>query len=195
MIELDYRQFQCPYPVVETRKQILANPKETFAILLGDQTAKENISRLAQKMGYQTNAEQEGTDYKLTLSPSDVAQPQPSELTEIVGRTVIFCGSDQMGQGDEEFGQVLLKNFFVTLLELEQLPDSILFVNSGVKLVCSGSDALEALNQLACRGVDIASCGLCLDFYHLKNQLNVGRATNMLEIAETQMQAGRIIRP
>ncbi|NOY12833.1 MAG: sulfurtransferase-like selenium metabolism protein YedF, partial [Deltaproteobacteria bacterium] len=75
------------------------------------------------------------------------------------------------------------------------LPDTILFVNSGVKLVCRGSDALEALNQLACRGVDIASCGLCLDFYRLKDQLEVGRITNMLEIIETQMQADRIIRP
>ena len=53
----------------------------------------------------------------------------------------------------------------------------------------------EALNALACRGVDIAACGLCLDFYHLKEKLQVGRTTNMLEIAETALQAGRVIRP
>lgn len=195
MIELDYHQFQCPYPVVETRKQILANPKSSFTVLVGDQTAKENICRLAEKMGYQTTSESVALNFRLTLTPAAVPQQEEAKSSSINGATVIFCGSDQMGNGDEEFGQILLKNFLATLLELDPLPDTILFVNSGVKLVCGDSEALESLNHLACRGVDIAACGLCLDFYHLKDQLKVGRATNMLEIAETQIQAGRIIRP
>lgn len=195
MLELDYRQHQCPYPVVETRKQMLANPGETLEVLVGDQTARENISRLAGKMGYQAIWRSVELNYKLTLTPA--AEPQPEEIMTPAdnGDTVVFCSSDQMGSGDENFGRILLKNFLVTLLELTPLPDTILFVNSGVKLVCRGSDALEALNQLAGRGVDIASCGLCLDFYRLKDQLEVGRITNMLEIIETQMQADRIIRP
>lgn len=199
MIDLDYSQFQCPHPVVETRKQMLANPTEALSVLVGDQTAKENISRLASKMGYQVNWASEALNYRLTLTPATEAAPQPQAQKEQqaapLGDTVIFCGSDQMGEGDAEFGQILLKNFLATLLELDPLPDCILFVNSGVKLVCADSEALEALNQLACRGVDIASCGLCLEYYHLKDRLKVGRVTNMLEIAEAQMQAGRLIRP
>lgn len=199
MIELDYSKFQCPHPVVETRKQMLANPTEKISVLLGDQTAKENVSRLAGKLGYQVSWVSDALNYRLTLTPAAESgqQPQiqkPMQSTS-QGDTVIFCGSDQMGQGDEEFGQILLKNFLATLIELDPLPDCILFVNSGVKLVCQGSEALEAVNQLACRGVDIASCGLCLEYYHLKDQLKVGRATNMLEIVETQMQAGRLIKP
>lgn len=195
MIELDYHQHQCPYPVVETRKQLLANPDQTLEVLVGDQTAKENITRLAGKLGYQTRWESAGVNYKLTLTPGSETEKSPAATAEVSGDTVIFCGSDQMGNGDEEFGQILLKNFLATLIELDPLPDCILFVNSGVKLASNGSEALEALNILACRGVDIASCGLCLDYYHLKEQLAVGRATNMLEIAEIQMQAGRLIKP
>lgn len=195
MIELDYSQFQCPHPVVETRKQLLGNPGETFSILVGDQTAKENISRLAEKMGYQTSCETDGERIKLTLTAMAEEALKKSVDSSIVGETIVFCGSDRMGQGDEEFGQILLKNFLATLLELDPLPDCILFVNSGVKLVSAGSEALEALAELACRGVDLASCGLCLDYYKLKDRLKVGRVTNMLEIAEKQMQAGRIIRP
>lgn len=199
MIDLDYSQFQCPHPVVETRKQMLANPTETISVLVGDQTAKENISRLASKLGYQVHWLSEDLNYRLTLTPGAETEQQPPPQnraqTAPRGDTVIFCGSDQMGQGDEEFGQILLKNFLATLLELDPLPDCILFVNSGVRLVCTGSEALEALNQLACRGVDIASCGLCLEYYHLKDQLKVGRVTNMLEIAEAQMQAGQLIKP
>ena len=199
MLELDYSQFQCPHPVVETRKQMLANPDETISVLVGDQTAVENVSRLAEKLNYQIQVETANELFRLTLSPSgqmlQPTQQQNSPQQKQSGDLVVFCGSDQMGQGDEEFGQILLKNFFATLLELERLPETILFVNSGVKLVCEGSDALEALSQLACRGADIASCGLCLDYYKIKDRLKVGRVTNMLEIAETQMQAGQLIKP
>jgi selenium metabolism protein YedF len=199
MITLDYSKFLCPHPVVETRKQMLANPEEKLSVLVGDQTAKENISRLASKMGYQVEWESEQLNYRLALTPTSGGDTQPAQQPTVQsaasGDTVIFCGSDRMGQGDDEFGQILLKNFLVTLLELDPLPDLILFVNSGVKLACVGSGALEALDQLACRGVDIASCGLCLDYYHLKEQLKVGRVTNMLEMAEAQMQAGRLITP
>ena len=198
MIELDYSQFSCPHPVVEARKQMLANPAATIFVLLGDQTAKENVSRLASKMGYQVDIEPDAQNFRLTLTPAteQKRQQQPEEVAiKSTGDTVVFCGSDQMGQGDVEFGQILLKNFLATLLELDPLPDCILLVNSGVKLVCTGSDALETLNQLACRGVDIASCGLCLEYYHLKDRLKVGRVTNMLEIAEAQMQAGQLIKP
>ncbi len=195
MIELDYSQFQCPHPVVETRKQLLAKPDETFSILVGDQMAKENVGRLAEKMGYLVSGEDVGQAFRLTLTPSSTEPQTVSESPVIAGDTVVYCGSDQMGQGDTEFGQILLKNFIATLLELDPLPDKILFVNTGVKLACSGSETLEALNQLSCRGVDIASCGLCLEYYHLKDQLKVGRVTNMLEIAEVQIQSGRLIRP
>jgi len=195
--KLDYSQFQCPHPVVETRKQLLANPDATLSVLVGDQTAKENISRLASKMGYQVEWQAEGANYLLTLTPGAGAAEQQETVPQATARgdTVIFCGSDQMGQGDAEFGRILMNNFLATLLEFDPLPSLILFVNSGVKLVCSDSKALEPLNKLACRGVDIASCGLCLDFYQLKEQLKVGRVTNMLEIAEAQLQAARLIRP
>jgi len=197
MLDLDYSQFQCPHPVVETRKQMLTNPEKTISVLLGDQTAKENVSRLAEKMGYQVIAVDEAANFRLTLTPTGQQQPAQEKKVpkQADGEVVVFCGSDQMGQGDEEFGQILMKNFLATLLELDPLPDCILFVNSGVKLVCAGSEALEALNKLACRGVDIASCGLCLEFYHLKDQLKVGRVTNMLEIAEAQMHAAQLLKP
>ena len=48
---------------------------------------------------------------------------------------------------------------------------------------------------LLCDGVDIAACGLCLEFYDLKDKLLVGRVSNMLETVETLHSAGRIIRP
>jgi len=71
----------------------------------------------------------------------------------------------------------------------------VLFANAGVKLAAEGSEVLEALDKLACMGTDIASCGLCLDFFNIKETLAVGRATNMLDIVETLRDAAHTIRP
>jgi hypothetical protein len=78
---------------------------------------------------------------------------------------------------------------------MDPLPDIILFVNSGINLTTEGSDVLEALRKLDAQGVDLATCGLCLDFYEKKEKLKVGRVTNMYEMVEVQCQAARVISP
>ena len=199
MLKLDYSQHQCPYPVVETRKQILANPGASLVVLVGDRASRDNVYRLATKMGYRTVAVEADDCFQLTLTPGD-KEDETTQFKTIstipgTGKTVIYCGSDRMGDGDNQFGRVLMINFLTTLLEMDPLPDIILFVNSGIDLTTQGSAVLEALRTLESRGVDIASCGLCLDFYQKKDQLQVGRVTNMYEMVEVQCQAGRVITP
>ncbi len=197
MTELDYRGHACPYPVIETRKQILAGPADKLNVLVDDEICRDNVTRLAEKMGYQATSEPIADGYRMQLTPSATPQSQvlPAQQSTPAGETVIYCGSDRMGSGDEDFGRVLLKNFLMTQLEVDPLPAAILFVNSGVHLVTEGSEVLDTLTALKAGGVDIASCGLCLDFYNKKDQLKVGRATNMLDIVDIQHQAGRIISP
>ena len=200
MIKLDYSQHQCPYPVIETRKQILANPGVALKVTVGDEAGRDNVSRLAQKMGYQATAEENPVGFTLTLTPEGDAISQPSTSTapqteQTSGASVVYCGSDQMGSGDEGFGRVLMKNFLMTLLEMDPLPSHILFVNSGINLTTEEGEIYEALAKLEEKGVDLASCGLCLDFYNRKEMLKIGRVTNMFEIVELQNQAARVIVP
>ena len=44
---------------------------------------------------------------------------------------------------------------------------------------------LEELQELAKRGVEIFSCGTCLDYYQLKEKLRVGQVTNMYDTVDT----------
>ncbi len=194
MKTLDCRILKCPSPVVETRKQILAEPGQPLTVLVGDDTARQNVSRLAASLGYQVTDQKTDDGFTLKLTPGK-PQETPADTVPAQGRTVVYVGADTMGTGDDELGHILMKNFIFTLNELLVPPDAILFVNGGVKLTVTGSDVIEALNKLACNGVDIASCGLCLEFFGLKDQLKVGRATNMFDIVEQLHQAGRVIRP
>ena len=195
MNTLDCRDLKCPHPVVEARKQLLAAPGQSLQVLVGDDVARENVTRMASNMGYKTREEVVDGGFSLNLESAGEVSAATTDSASVQGKTVVYIGSDQMGQGSEELGLALMKNYLFTLTELTTFPDQIFLVNSGVKLACQGSDVLEALDTLACNGVDIASCGLCLDFFKLKENLQAGRTTNMLEIAEAQQQAGRIIRP
>ena len=44
-------------------------------------------------------------------------------------------------------------------------------------------------------GVDIVSCGTCLDFFNRKELLQVGAVTNMYDIVERMEKAEKVIKP
>ena len=66
------------------------------------------------------------------------------------------------------------------------------FYNGGARLTCEDSASLEDLKNLASLGVEILTCGTCLNHYGLTDKLAVGDVTNMYVITEKQMQADLI---
>ncbi len=193
MKSIDCRGQQCPHPVIQTRKLMLAEPDSVLQVLVDDQVCKENVARLAATMGYGIDVEETDQMIRLELRPGESLE-ESRAITAPSEPKVLFIGSDQMGSGDPELGQILMKNFIFTLTESDAAPDAIYLVNSGVKLTIKGSEALEPLAELANRGVDIASCGLCLEFFNAKDDLVVGRISNMLELVNALQGAGNIIR-
>ena len=109
--------------------------------------------------------------------------------------TVVVLSSNKMGEGSEELGQILMKGFIYALTELDDLPSTILLYNSGVKLSTEGSNSINDLKTLQAQGVEILSCGTCLNYYELTEKLEVGEVTNMYFILEKMSQADKIIRP
>ncbi len=88
-----------------------------------------------------------------------------------------------------------MRAFLKVLLDLKPIPTKLIFINSGVRLTSEGSELLETLQALSDKGVGILSCGTCLDFYGLKEKLKVGIISNMYDIAQSLLEADRLIRP
>ena len=109
--------------------------------------------------------------------------------------TVVVISSDRMGTGNDDLGKVLIKGFIFAVSQLDTLPKTMLFYNGGATLTAEGSDSLEDLKSLEAQGVNIMTCGTCLDYYGLKEKLQVGTVTNMYSIVETMQGAGHIMRP
>ena len=193
MKTLDLRTLQCPHPVIQSRKALLDEPGAELTVLVGDETARENLCRLASSLNYSALVTAEENDFRIRLSP-DTASQSETEPTS-ARRNIVFLTAETMGRGDDDLGRLLLKNYLITLAEMSELPEAIYLVNAGVKLVCAGSELLEVFDKLGCLGVDIAACGLCLEFFHLKEKQAIGRSTNMLEIATALQKADGVIRP
>ena len=109
--------------------------------------------------------------------------------------TVVAIGANTMGTGAEELGKTLLKAFVFALTQQDKLPKTVLFYNGGASLTCEGSPMLEDLKTLESEGVEIMTCGTCLNYYGLTEKLAVGSVTNMYAIVEKLIHAGNVVKP
>lgn len=188
MKEIDARKMACPKPVILTKKELDAMETGEVCTLVDNKVATENLSRLAQSMGLKATVEEMGEDYKVTINKDHAVEMKSDDETFVIG-----IGTNVMGHGDEKLGAILIKSFLYTVSQTAPLPKTVVFFNGGVKLTTKGSEVLEDLKNMADNGVKIISCGTCLDFYGLKEDLEIGEISNMYTIYETLEKADRNI--
>ncbi|MEE0745299.1 MAG: sulfurtransferase-like selenium metabolism protein YedF [Anaerovoracaceae bacterium] len=108
-------------------------------------------------------------------------------------KIAIMIASDSIGKGAEELGKNLMKSYIYSLTEADVKPETIMFLNRGVYLTTKGSEVLDMIKQLERDGVEILSCGACLDYYGLNDDLVVGSVTNMYSNVEIMHDADNTI--
>jgi selenium metabolism protein YedF len=194
---IDLSGLACPLPVVRTKEALEAGESGEFIVVVDHEAARDNVSRFAQSRGCTVSVAQAGSCYHLTISPP---AGQAEETCFFPGvapaprSTVVVFSSDRMGEGDPELGAILMRAFCQTIVQVEA-PQKLLFYNRGVFLTLGDSPVLSELKGLEEMGVGLLVCGTCLDFYKIRDRLAVGQVSNMFSILESQMQAGRIIKP
>ena len=196
--ELDCRTLACPSPVIMTKKELEGMEEGQLLVKVGNEAAKENVSRLARSMNlnYEVSEDLGDEEYNITISVDgkEISQDGNTQEEAVAnkGKQTIAISSDLMGSGSEELGKILMKSFIYTVRETEPYPDSILFYNKGVLLTTEGSELLEDIQFLEKQGVEIFSCGTCLDYYEIKDKLEVGIISNMYDIYETMRNANTL---
>lgn len=186
---------KCPVPVVKAKKALATIEEGTVEMLVDNETSVKNLENLARSMKCESATEQlepEKYSVRITKTADSVADAPTGDAG--VGPRVVVVPSPFMGHGDDVLGDVLIKAFIFALTQQDQLPDSVLFYNGGVKLTCEGSPVLDDLRKLADAGVEILSCGTCLKHFDMEAQLAVGDVTNMYVIVEKQLTAGIVVR-
>ena len=122
------------------------------------------------------------------MESPEVKMPTPVMPSQGVGDKVLLLTKDYLGEGSEELGRNLMKSFLYVLTEADVKPKAIYCINSAVNMLVTGSEHLDNLTALEAAGVTIAGCGICLDFYGVKDKVQVGTITNLYAITESLLQ-------
>ncbi|MBO3444559.1 sulfurtransferase-like selenium metabolism protein YedF [Clostridium sp. CCUG 7971] len=192
-IEVDARGLGCPKPVINTKKELDKIEQGIVVTTIDNKIAKENILKLANSLNCETKILKEEKDLiTIEIKKGEnviIEEPKKEQLED----KCIFISSDKMGQGNDELGEVLIKGYIYTLTEAKPYPKHIILVNSGVKLSAQNPSTIENLKILESSGVEVLSCGTCLDYYNLKEDLKVGSVTNMYTIVDIMNNSSQTI--
>ena len=201
---LDCMGMACPLPVINAKKAIEAFTEDgTLSVKVDNETAVQNLTRLGEHYGFAVSSRQDGDkDYTVVMQVKAGAAKAAAIPAEAVscavparGGKVVVLSSNTMGSGDEKLGKKLMKAFIFALTSQDEAPEKVICYNSGAYLTTEDPDTIKDLKSLEEAGTTVMTCGTCLDFYGLKEKLQVGIISNMYDIVEAQMNASLIIRP
>lgn len=197
MKEVNAKGLACPQPLILTKKAVENSEEKDFLVIVDNDTAVKNLEKFAKSSNlnfrFEKKSDNEFNVFVSKNSETNLQEPTAFCSAEASSDTVIAISKDFMGNGSEELGKILIKGFVYTSSEYEKLPKTMVFFNSGVKLTCEDSPCIDDLQKLQDKGVEIISCGTCLDYFGLKEKLLVGEISNMYSIYETLFNAGKVI--
>lgn len=208
MTTIDVKGKKCPEPLIITKRAIrTAQVGDSFAILLDNEVATCNLEEFLHEMKINTSREDDGDTslISFTIGAEPIKVPNisefcaiPSKSNEQKGDYVVVISSEGMGKdadGSNSLGKMLMIGYLNSLAEQDLLPQKVILYNSGVLLASRGADTIVSMKKLSERGVDIILCGICVDYYELKEKIEVGRIGNMFDITRLTSVTGHVVYP
>jgi selenium metabolism protein YedF len=106
---------------------------------------------------------------------------------------LLIVKSNLFGEGEPDLGEKLIISFFKQLLGSGNIPDKIIFMNSGIFLTTENSPIIEILKEFEIKGSKISSCGTCLNYYHRENKLATGTVGNMKDTVDAMQKYDKLM--
>lgn len=187
---IDARNQACPLPVIRAKEAM--ETETSVQVIVDNEIAKQNLEKLAKQKNYQFSFNQKDNLFEVVLAKDETCQIFNDSIYTSNGKLLVI-DKDKIGNGDEELGKKLMDNYFFALSKSEEIPAVIQFYHRGVFLCHKDSTILNELQELEKKGVKIYVCGLCIDYFKIKDEIAVGEVTNMYHIVETQMQMKEVV--
>lgn len=199
-MQVDARDLFNPKPVVMALEALSElKDGETLAISVNDGKAVESLVRLADERHCKFTREDEGDYTVVTLEPTErIETNKPIEkalaLMDIAGQQpTIIIGSEAIGRGDKKLGRILMHELIYDMAFQEVVPQTLIFLNSGVKLTTKGSDVIDQLKMIETLGAEILSEAVSLDGYGLSEQVEVGEIIQPYNLAQILVSRTNVV--
>jgi len=190
--KIDARGWDCPRPIIETKKLLDTMRAGTVITTVDNNLAVSNLIGFSESMGYEVFCtEKQNGEFEIEVTKEFSTY---DDNTPARGGLVIQISSDTYGSESEGLGENLMKAYIYALTEAESLPKTLMFINQGVFLTVEGSPVLDSLKTLEAEGVEILSCGACLNFFGFEDALEVGGVTNMYAMVSKMNDAANAIK-
>ncbi|BBB32429.1 selenium metabolism protein YedF [Thermotomaculum hydrothermale] len=192
---VDAKGLACPQPVIMTKNALSEIEEGIIKVLVDSIASRENVKRFAESQGCTVEIKEKDGVFEIEIVKGyQCGVVYNDETEESVSNKVVFVSSDAIGP-DYELGKELMKGFLKTFLDLDKkdLPKKMIFVNKGVHITCFWEETIEHLKELEKRGVEIYSCGACLNYFKITDELKVGQIGNAFDSVQSLMQGESVI--
>ncbi|MCD6490032.1 MAG: sulfurtransferase-like selenium metabolism protein YedF [Thermodesulfobacterium sp.] len=180
MREVNVKGLPCPQPVIKTKEALESiNTGEQIKVILDNESSLRNVQKFVNAQKHKiVSIEQKRNEYIIIIEKlGDISEDVPISCeiqNEEKKDLFVIIATDIMGK-EEKLGKILMKAYFETMLVHNLLPDRIFFMNTGVRLTTLEEEFIPLIKELEKKGVEIYSCGTCLKYFQLENQLKVGK--------------------
>lgn len=202
MSTIDTRGQLCPMPIILFKKALNdAAAGSILSVLTDNETACQNLTSYMAELGLPHSVHQEEgyrrIEVQILTAQTVMMGGESCSPQSVSGNApyTLLLTSTEMGCGDSDLGQILMRAYLNTIKEVTPLPRQIILYNKGVQLCRRDTDTARALAELKDLGVDILCCGTCVDYFGIKEELSVGRIGNMMAIAEVLAHNPHLVRP
>jgi len=190
-IEVNARGLACPQPVIVSKKALAELESGEVVVYVDNEVARDNVKRMAENEGCSVRVEKIDDGFEVQIikaSSSKTSQGLVPEKKVAEGPLVYLFDSDFIGS-NRELGKVLVNGFLDAITSLPKRESKIVFISNGVKLAIKSSYVLDTLSKLKHSGFEILICGTCLDFFKIRDKVQIGTISNALEIMEALTNA------
>lgn len=192
MTNLDGYGKACPLPVIMVKTELEKKDfdGDDIVIRVDNAIAVKNLEKLAKSYGLSIESKdiEGGFEVRFLIAGNECKLIEELDLSTLPREATVpayLITRNVVGSGNDELGATLMQMFLFSITQMDHLPKTIAFMNSGVHLATLNEETIETLKDLEAKGVKILVCGACLNFYGLADQVKVGEVSNAYEILST----------
>jgi selenium metabolism protein YedF len=193
---IDCSGFSCPGPLIQTKTYYdTAKEGTSFKVIVDNEVSSLNVERFLKQNGcdYEVIKESE-TRYLLysdvVKASLEVDKNEKKDIT-----LLYYIASRSVGTGDCDLGNPMLFSLIANIKNLDRLPNTLIFINAGVRALAESEKMQEDVKELIELGVKVYYCGTCAVHFNVTNDIKVGTISNLHEIMTLLGEHDRIVRP
>ncbi|MCB2184275.1 MAG: sulfurtransferase-like selenium metabolism protein YedF [Desulfobulbaceae bacterium] len=199
MKKLDCTGLNCPQPVILTKDALAEMTESELLVTVDNEASCSNVQRFAESQGHEVTISGKNGFYNLHISRGEggAVSEEPIIECDLPSKKgiALYLSSEFLGKGDDELGAILMGAYVETLSHFANDISHIVLVNSAVKLAVEGASVLDHLQELEKMNIEVLACGTCLDFFKIKDKLQVGSVSNMFTILDILAKAPKVLTP